>query len=803
MRTGTVSYRLEDLKNGVIIPIGFVGENDFTKVFFDAEEIYKKYPNASVSMKVQPPKGVIYPAAVTRDGNTVIWQVKEADVANRGGGELQLTFTDGETKIKTYIAKTDVKRSLAGNGPAPDTVQDWIDDADEKLAEVEQALDDLAAMDNIAKTAQASDIGKALSPKTVENGVVTEWEYITPGGGTEDYTDLDNKPSIAGVTLSGNKTLEDLGIAAADDLDNMANDVTDVKTAIHGMNTATASDVGKALSPKTVADGKVTEWQFVSGGGTVTGDQISDEYIQVETENLIGTFTDNKYATGVDTSVANTSFSFATADIESYEYVILTSYTTPDKVNYPFVFYNSNGVISRGRISEYETVDTDTYKIQKPSGATNVHINVYKTQKGVAVCKGIKKQKSLKWFELQMGNIPESVLADIVEEVSDNFDVKPTVIDGTKREYGGEAPTGITTQNGFYTMKEEGADPGFNSSLTHFEFSVQENDIIETYIGADVDVISQSLKNNYFTVVDSDGKCTKAFDVTIDSNYIYRLRIPENGATCYITKYGTGENAYVKLYKDTFVLDWLLLKTNNFYPNTIPEECIIREVPKIAYIHGESIEKPFNFSSKKILLFGDSIAAGIANEGQGNISAGVDSWINKFVAKVGATLSNNAIGGASIAHRDDEGNAHSVYTQITTTTEAADFIFIAGGTNDYNQQVNVGSYGDTTKYTTYGALHLICEYLQTQYPDVPVIFITPINVTKDMLNVPRVYLNKYRNAIYEVATSYGYNVVNGIDLVPVEKGTGWDTEFIKYVDGTHPTLKGHAMYFKNMCMKLL
>lgn len=143
MRTGTVSYKLEDLKKGVIIPIGFVGENDFTKVFFDAEEIYKKYPNASVSMKVQPPKGGIYPATVTRDGNTVIWQVKEADVANRGGGELQLTFIDGETKIKTYIARTDVKRSLAGNGPAPDPVQDWMDDASEKLAEVEQALEDI------------------------------------------------------------------------------------------------------------------------------------------------------------------------------------------------------------------------------------------------------------------------------------------------------------------------------------------------------------------------------------------------------------------------------------------------------------------------------------------------------------------------------------------------------------------------------------------------------------------------------------------------------------------------------------
>lgn len=35
------------------------------------------------------------------------------------------------------------------------------------------------------------------------------------GGGTSDYNDLTNKPQIAGVTLSGNKSLADLGIAPA------------------------------------------------------------------------------------------------------------------------------------------------------------------------------------------------------------------------------------------------------------------------------------------------------------------------------------------------------------------------------------------------------------------------------------------------------------------------------------------------------------------------------------------------------------------------------------------------------------
>lgn len=39
-----------------------------------------------------------------------------------------------------------------------------------------------------------------------------------PSGGTTDYDDLTDKPQINSVTLSGNKSLSDLGIAAANDL---------------------------------------------------------------------------------------------------------------------------------------------------------------------------------------------------------------------------------------------------------------------------------------------------------------------------------------------------------------------------------------------------------------------------------------------------------------------------------------------------------------------------------------------------------------------------------------------------------
>lgn len=37
-------------------------------------------------------------------------------------------------------------------------------------------------------------------------------------GGTSDYTDLENKPQINSVTLTGNKSLSDIGAATATDM---------------------------------------------------------------------------------------------------------------------------------------------------------------------------------------------------------------------------------------------------------------------------------------------------------------------------------------------------------------------------------------------------------------------------------------------------------------------------------------------------------------------------------------------------------------------------------------------------------
>ena len=92
--------------------------------------------------------------------------------------------------------------------------------------------------------------GNYAKVKTVDaNGKPTSWEYGSGGGGggTSDYTDLSNKPSIEGVTLAGNKSASDLGLAKASDIPSVPVQSVNGKT---GAVVLSASDVGAGTYSK-------------------------------------------------------------------------------------------------------------------------------------------------------------------------------------------------------------------------------------------------------------------------------------------------------------------------------------------------------------------------------------------------------------------------------------------------------------------------------------------------------------------------------------------------------------------------
>ena len=198
-----VTVRTADLKN-IIINLGFVGENEHRQIRFDAKKDFDEYPNASASLTVVPPEGESYPAIIERDGDYVLWTITDSDVIGKGDGEIQLAFTEGEVVKRTCIGRTKTDRSLVPTGSIPSGIDDFITRAGTLLEQVEETFP------------AGGTTGQVLAKKS-DTDYDTEW--VDQGGGTEDYDELENRPQIGGVTLTGNKTLHDLGAASEGDVD--------------------------------------------------------------------------------------------------------------------------------------------------------------------------------------------------------------------------------------------------------------------------------------------------------------------------------------------------------------------------------------------------------------------------------------------------------------------------------------------------------------------------------------------------------------------------------------------------------
>lgn len=204
----TVSVRLVDLEKAVI-PIGFVGENVHTQVRIDCLKIYEEYPHAAASMTVSPPRGDAYPAVIYRDGNYVIWDVTNSDLTHEGSGELQLTFTNGEEIIKTYIGRIKILRSIMPTGTIPDPLDDFLARAGAALTAIPETIDaalqaakDSGEFDGFSPIATVTKVGNtATITITDKEGTTT----VTIQDGEKGDPGEDGFSPSASVTKAGKK----------------------------------------------------------------------------------------------------------------------------------------------------------------------------------------------------------------------------------------------------------------------------------------------------------------------------------------------------------------------------------------------------------------------------------------------------------------------------------------------------------------------------------------------------------------------------------------------------------------------
>lgn len=148
--------------------------------------------------------------------------------------------------MDNFYTRTDWENSPSTKTPLNETNLNNIEDG---VSELDDRVVELSHTKSSVDWVQLRKSGTKIAEVTIDG---VKKDVFAPngsgggGGGTTDYEDLDNKPSINGVSLVGNKTNSDLGIIIPTTLAELEEDTTH----------------------RTVTDAQITKWnQGGSGGG--------------------------------------------------------------------------------------------------------------------------------------------------------------------------------------------------------------------------------------------------------------------------------------------------------------------------------------------------------------------------------------------------------------------------------------------------------------------------------------------------------------------------------------------------------
>lgn len=268
--------------------IGNDGENLQEKLVF----LFDEFVNGTARLELLKQGETASYIMLTKVGETYELPIKS--VITKGGRlNMQLVITEGTEDEEIPVFKSNqfyviVNSSINAEIEEEEEYPQWIDVANTKLNEIDEALDDL--QDKLdsgyfkgdkGDTGAAGQNGRDATINGVNTLTLTAGDNITlnqsgsnleisatASGGTSDYTDLTNKPKINNVELSGNKTTSDLGLFSGS-----YNDLT---------NKPTIPTVPTNVSAFTNDAGYLTQHQDLSSYATI---QYVDNIVgNIETE---------------------------------------------------------------------------------------------------------------------------------------------------------------------------------------------------------------------------------------------------------------------------------------------------------------------------------------------------------------------------------------------------------------------------------------------------------------------------------------------------------------------------------------
>ena len=226
-----------------------------------------------------------------------------------------------------------------------------------------------------------------------------------------------------------------------------------------------------------------------------------------------------------------------------------------------------------------------------------------------------------------------------------------------------------------------------------------------------------------------------------------------------------------------------------------------------------SLQTRNNLSGKKVSFIGDSITAGTdcSQLPYHQVFCGKYNCVDNPLGIRGSCIANNTKNGLS---------AQRFVTRATQSNlQDSSLIIVFGGTNDFSQDSkpvgdsfvesditpsgNIGSKKlvaptDTDTFT--GALHELINTIRTNCPQVPIVFITPLqrgrynsnNPNSDETNSNGNYLSDFSKAIKEICSFYSIPV---LDLGSISQLDFMNSEIsAKYSsDNLHPNCAGHKL----------
>ena len=219
--------------------LGYEGENEVNKLIFTFEDEF--FDGSGVlNVKRGEQKGYV---TLDKVGETYELPVKNSLLSQQGDVIFQLSITSTTGAVIKFnpFAMT-VKDSIDTDAELPEEYPSWINEANAKLAEIDEAIKEAEKViaDIVTSKENGEFDGKdGYSPSAkvipIENGVkivITDEEgtteenlyHGTGAGGTTLYPQLQEKPKINGVELVGNKTTEQLGIEIPKNTSELNND---------------------------------------------------------------------------------------------------------------------------------------------------------------------------------------------------------------------------------------------------------------------------------------------------------------------------------------------------------------------------------------------------------------------------------------------------------------------------------------------------------------------------------------------------------------------------------------------------